>query len=91
MTFPVHVEPCEGRFAATLVGAPEVRVVASTRDEAISALKNQISQRVAQGELFSVEVGAVGVAELAGKCAADPSIRQICDDAYAERDAETRG
>jgi hypothetical protein len=78
MTFSVQLEPCEGLYAATLVGAPEVRVIATTRDEAISALKGQIAQRVAQGELFSLEVGSVGIAELAGKYADDPSIRQIC-------------
>ena len=91
MTFPVHLEPCEGRFAATLVGAPDVRVVAATRDEAISALKSQIAKRVAQGELFSVEVGPAGATELAGSYATDPSIRQICSEAYENRDAETQG
>jgi hypothetical protein len=91
MTFSVHLEPCEGQFAATLVGAPEVRAVATTRDEAISALKGQITQRVVQGELFSVEVGPIGVAELAGKYAADPSLRQICFEAYENRDAKASG
>ena len=90
MTFSVHVEAYEGRFSATLVWRAEVRVVAPTRNEAIAALKSQIAQRVAQGELFSVEVGAAGVAELAGKYANDPSIGGICSDAYRQRDAEAR-
>ena len=45
MTFPVLVEPCEGQFAAVLVGAPQVRVVGSTREGAIIALKMEIAQR----------------------------------------------
>ncbi len=91
MTFPVHVESYEGQFAATLIGQPELRVIASTRDEAIAAMKCQLAQRVAQGELFSVELGAVGISDLAGKYAADPCIREICDHAYDRRNAEVRG
>jgi hypothetical protein len=90
MTFSVLVEPCEGRFAATLAGAPEVRVVAPTRNEAIAALRTEIAQRVAHGELCSLEIGAGGVAELAGKYAADATIREICADAYECRNAEAR-
>jgi len=40
MTFPVMVHPFNGQFEAALVGAPEVRVTASTRKEALSATKN---------------------------------------------------
>ncbi|GAG28379.1 unnamed protein product [marine sediment metagenome] len=91
MTFPVLVEPCEGRFVATLVGAPEVRVVAPTRDEALAALRNQITRRVAQGELSSVEVAAGGISDFAGRYADDPVIRQICSEVYEQRDAEAHG
>ena len=44
MTFPVLVQPVNGQFAATLVGAPEVRVTASTRAEALAALETLIEQ-----------------------------------------------
>jgi hypothetical protein len=30
MTFPVLVEPCDGQFAAMLVGAPTIREVGPT-------------------------------------------------------------
>ncbi len=91
MTFPVHVEPCEGEFAAALVGAPEVRSVAPSRAEAIAGLKSQIAGRIAQGELVAVEVEAAGVTQLAGKYADDPTLRQICSEIYRRRDAEARG
>jgi len=91
MTFPVHVEACEGAFAATLVGAPEVRSVAPSRDQAIAALKSQIAGRIAHGELFSVEVEAAGVTQLAGTYDDDPTLPQLCSEIYKRRDAEARG
>jgi len=88
MTFPVLVEPCEGQFAAVLVGAPQVRVVGSTREGAITALKMEIARRVGRGELLSLEVAGAGVTELAGKYADDATLREICAEAYRQRDAE---
>ena len=90
MTFPVVVEPCDGQFAATLVGAPDVRVVGPTRADAIAALRAEIAHRIGRGELLSLEVDTVGAADLAGKYAEDPTLRQICADAYQRRDAEPR-
>ncbi|MEN6450215.1 MAG: hypothetical protein ABFC96_06975 [Thermoguttaceae bacterium] len=90
MTFPVHVEPCEGQFAAALVGAPEVRSVAASRDEAIAALKSEIAGRIAHGELFSMEVAEGGVSQLAGKYSDDPDLRAICTEVYGDRDAAAR-
>ena len=77
MTFPVLVEPHEGWFAASLAGVPEVRGIASTREEAIAALENQLADRIAQGELLSVEIADAGVVGLAGKFADDPCLREI--------------
>jgi len=88
MTFPVIVEPSEGRFTAVLVGAPEVRGVGSTREEAITALKMEISQRIGRGELLALEIDARGAADLGGKYAADVTLSEICTEAYRQRDAE---
>jgi len=90
MTFPVLVEPCEDHFSATLVGVPQLRVVGRTRQEALAALKTAISQRVGRGELLWLEIDTLGAAELAGKYASDPTLPQICADAYQARDAEPR-
>ena len=89
MTFAVLVEPQDDRFAAWLVGAPELRVLGATRDQAIASLRSEISQRVRRGELLSLEidVGPLGVASLAGSCATDPTLQEICADAYLQRDA----
>jgi hypothetical protein len=88
MTFPVLVQPANGQFAATLVGAPDLRVTASTRVEALAALEAAIEQRVAQGELVALEIGRKGVSRLGGKYRDDPTLREICEEAYQQRNSE---
>jgi hypothetical protein len=88
MTFPVLIEANDGQFAASLLGAPNVRVVEPTRSQAIAALKAEIEQRIQLGELLSLEIELVGVLSLAGKYSTDPTLREICDSAYQLRDAE---
>lgn len=88
MTFPVTVQPSNGQFAAALVGAPDVRALSSSRAEALAALQVVIEERIADGELVALEVRRSGVSSLAGIFRDDPSLRQICDEAYQERNAE---
>ena len=88
MTFPIVIEASDGQFAASLVGVPTVRVIGPTRSQAIDALKKELEQRVARGELLSVDVEPIGVSSLAGRYEADPTLRAICDEAYQLRDAE---
>jgi hypothetical protein len=87
MTFPVLIQPVNGQFAASLVGAPDVRVTATTRSEALAALEAVIEDRVAQGELVALEVGRRGLPRLAGKYRDDPTLRDICEEAYRERNS----
>ncbi len=91
MTFPILVKARGGHFAASLAGAPNVRVTEPTRSEAIDALKSEIQQRVDRGELLSVEIDPQGVSSLAGQYQDDPTLGEICDEAYRLRDAERRG
>jgi hypothetical protein len=88
MTFPVLVEPCDGQFAAVLVGAPTIRAVGPTRAEALAALRADLSERLARGELASLELAPTGVSGLAGKYQTDPTLREICSEAYRMRDVE---
>ena len=90
MTFPVIVHPSNGQFEAALVGAPDVRATASTREKALSALQSTIAERLDQGELVALEVPRRGLAGLFGKYREDPTLREICDTAYQERDADVR-
>ena len=82
------VEAHDGQFAASLVGAPDVRMVGPTRSQAIDALRVAIEQYIARGELLSLEIDPVGISSLAGKYNTDPTLRTLCDDAYHRRDAE---
>ncbi len=88
MTFPILVKDRGGRFAASLAGAPDVRVTEPTRSEAIDALRSEILQRVERGELLALEVEAEGISSLAGEYRGDPTLGEICDEAYQQRDAE---
>jgi len=88
MGFPAVVEPRDGQFAASLVGAPEVGVLAATRSEALTALRTELAQRIERGQLASVEVPAKGILDLAGKYADDPTLEDICNEAYADRDRD---
>jgi hypothetical protein len=88
MSFTVLVEQSNGQFAAALAGAPNVRVVGPTRDDALAALRHELQQRLARGELVALEVAPLGVSALAGIFADDPTLREICEEAYRLRDAE---
>jgi predicted RNase H-like HicB family nuclease len=90
MTFPVTVHPSNGQFEAALVGAPDVRAAAATREEALAALESAIAKRLDQGELVALEVRRRGLTSLFGKYREDPTLRGICEAAYQERDADVR-
>lgn len=91
MSFPVWVETREGQFAASLVGVPGVAAVEPTRSQAIASLREEIQHRIELGDLLSLEIETLGVSSLAGKYSADPTLREICDDAYQLRDTEHNG
>lgn len=88
MTFPVSVHPSNGQFEAALLGAPEVRVKAATREQALAALESAIAEQMRQGGLVALEVPRRGLAGLFGKYRDDPTLREICDAAYQARDAD---
>jgi len=90
MSFSVIVHPTGGQFEASLIGAPEVRATAPTRLAALAALETVIEKRVEQGELVTLEIGRKGLAGLFGKYRDDPTLQDICDEAYRERDADVR-
>ena len=72
MNFPVSIESSEGRFTASLLGAPEVRVSGATRQVAISELRRVVSQRVANGQIASLEIPPGSVTDFIGVFQDDP-------------------
>jgi hypothetical protein len=91
MTFSATVHQSNGQFEATLVGAPDVRASAPSREEALAALESTIAQRIERGELVSLDVPGRGVSGLFGKYRDDPTLAEIRDAAYRERDADQPG
>ncbi len=91
MSFSVWVETREGQFAASLAGVPGLVVVESTRTKAIASLREEIQHRVELGDLLSLEIKTTGVSSLAGKYSADPTLGDICDEAYQLRATEHNG
>jgi hypothetical protein len=88
MLFAVMIEPYDGQFAATLLGAPTIHAVGATRDDALRALHTDLAQRLAQGEFVTSKVSAQGITDLAAAYSTDPTLRDICAEAYRIRDAE---
>jgi hypothetical protein len=90
MSFPIFVQQNNGHFVATLIGAPDVRITAATREIAIAQMQTALEERYAQGELVFLEVPADGFMSLAGKYKDDESLREICEEIYRQRDAEPK-
>lgn len=88
MTFPVLVVPTDGRFAASLIGAPEVRGEADSRAGALAALESNLVRRIGLGELTTVEIDPMPISSFAGLFRDDPELQVLCDEAYERRSAE---
>lgn len=90
MSFPILIHQDNGHFVATLLGAPEMRVVAPTRESALAQMQSVLDQRFAKGELVFLDVPHEGIMAIAGKYRDDPTIGGIRDEIYRERDAEPK-
>jgi hypothetical protein len=88
MTVPVWIEQSNGKFIATVLGAPQVKAEAPTKEQAVAAVTKQVRNATAQGQVVFVDVGFVGVSALAGKFKDDPTLEDIVKEAYRERDAQ---
>lgn len=90
MSIPVWVERQNGKFTATVLGAPEIRAEGETKDAAVAAVRAQLDERSSTGELVFVDVEPKGVLALAGKYKDDPDWQAMWDqvktEAYRYRD-----
>lgn len=82
MSVPVWVEHQNGKFTATVLGAPEVRAEGVTKDEAVAAVRARLAERSLAGELVFVE--PQGIEALAGRYAEDEISRQAWEEVVAE-------
>jgi len=88
MNVPVKVERQNGLFRATLLGTHDVQAEGAAAEQAVTAIGEQLRNQIATGELVFINVGLVGISGVVGKYKNDPALREICKEAYRQRDAE---
>lgn len=88
MTISIRVLPTNGQFTASVVGDPQLHAVRPSREAAVDALKQEIQDMANRGELLTCEIEPQGLMALFGKYRDDPTLKEICRQAYAARDAE---
>lgn len=88
MTVPVLIQQTDGQFSASLMGAPEICFTRPSKNEAVAALQQELEIRMEAGELVHLALPSKGLSALAGRFADDPTLREICDDIYRQRDAD---
>jgi hypothetical protein len=88
MTFPILVQPQHGRFLASVLGSSEMAAEGATKEEALTALRANIDQRFAKGELVLLDVPYRAVTDFAGLFRDDPTLDEMVKEIYRERDAE---
>jgi hypothetical protein len=88
MTFPILVQPQNGRFQASVLGSPAMTADGATKEEALTALRANIHHRFASGELVLLDVPYRAVTDFAGLFENDPTLEDLVKDIYRERDAQ---
>lgn len=89
MSIPVLIHPDNGQFVATLIGEPTIRAAAPTRDSALTALQSQLDAKHGSGELVFLAVPRHDLTGM-GTFRDDPTLRELCDVIYRQRDAEPK-
>ncbi len=88
MTVPVWVEQSNGKFTATVVGVPQMRAEAATKDQAVASLKAQLHDRVTAGEVVMVDVPTPAVPARRYTDDEVAVMRELTAEIYRERDAQ---
>ena len=88
MTISVVVAMEGGQFSARPLGIEDLQCVANSREEALAALRHELTRRFAIGELVNLELNSIGLSGLSGIFKDDPEWLGIRKDIYEYRDAE---
>jgi hypothetical protein len=88
MTFTVRLEQTDGSYVASVAGDASLRVQGSTREVALDRLRTELSRRIDRGEIVILDIPPTGVTSFAGIFKDDPTLDEIVDEAYRQRDAE---
>ncbi len=87
MTVPVWVEQSDGKFTATVIGAPQVAADGATKEQAVAAVTAQLRNRMAAGEVVPVDVPAP-LPPRNYTTEEVEAMREMCAETYRERDAQ---
>jgi len=90
MQVPVVIETSNGRCLASVIGVADLQATAPTREEALQQLKRLLQTRVLRGDLVMLNVGEPDLMDIFGKYKDDPTLQDICEEAYRLRDEERR-
>lgn len=88
MSVSVLVEQSEGQFCASPLGMAGLRFVGPSREEVLTSLRRALADKFASGELVDLETEQSGVSGPSGRFRDDPSLRDIRDQIYRDRDSE---
>lgn len=87
MTFPIRVEQQNGKFTASVLGSPQVKAEGATKEQAVAAIRAQLQNRMAAGEVVLVNVPTpLPFRQVSPEEAA--AWRELCEEIYRERDAQ---
>ena len=90
MNVPIWLEQRDGRYVATSVVDPQVRVEADTREAALIDIRRYIVEGPGIRELVFVTVPDQPADDIFGSMAGDTNLQEICDEAYRLRDEQFR-
>lgn len=88
MTLPVYIEQTNGTFTASVLGDAKVRANGPTREAALDSLRAELLRKKASGDLVWLNIEPLGVTDLAGIWADDPTLDDMVAEIYRQRDAE---
>ena len=92
MTIPVWVEQTNGRFTATVLGAPQLRADGPSKEQAVAALRADLNARAASGELVTLDVPDPSAAFPPRRYTEDElaDMRETLAEIYRNRDEQKR-
>jgi hypothetical protein len=88
MSVTITFERLNGTVSATVAGIPNLRAEGPSEEAAAEALREQLRASLARRTVGFLDVDAVGLSGLAGTYRNDPTLQDICGEAYRMRDEQ---
>src|SRR5437868_14535729 len=88
MKYPVQISQLNGKYSASLLGNPTLRVDAPSREAALSAIQTEIARRVQSGESVWLDIPPAGMVDFVGILKDDPTLDELVEEIYGQRDSE---